>query len=337
MTALSVIRSAMIPSTGPIEDFDLVRLDGRPLLVCVNPVNDVFLWDPSEDRWSRHRLDMPFPKDSGIDAIEVLAIGAVVHNGRIVVGGGADHQPFAQWDLESGAVRAFVDESHAGLGKSLGMELDGRPMLVGGDSSTSPRVRVYDVERRELYAELCDHHFDGLGGLTSGMLKDRPVLVSGSWDGSAAIWDLREKRSLVGFSRYAGGLQGVGLVSVGGRSHVVAAGRDEVVLGDPETGEWGEPLTWPDDIAELIAKDEFDDFITCMDAGLVHGRPLAVTGTGEGRLYVWDLEDGVVLGEPLAEHDGEVSAVRLTELGDRPAVITAGRDGRLLMWSLDSV
>ncbi|MEU0572341.1 WD40 repeat domain-containing protein [Nonomuraea sp. NPDC005983] len=280
MTAFSVIRSAVIPSAGPIQDFDIVRLDGRPLLVCVDTVNGVFLWDPSEDRWSRHQLDMPFHKDSDLRFTEVLAIGAVVHNGRIVIGGGATHQPFAQWDLGSGAVRVFADESHAGLGKSLGMELDGRPMLVGGDSSTCPRVRVYDVERRELHAELCEHHFDGLGGLTSGMLKDRPVLVSGSWDGSAVVWDLRERRSLVKFGRYVGGLQGVGLVPVGGRPHVVAASRAEVVLGDPETGEWGEPL---------------------------------------------------------AGHDGEVSAVRLTELDGRTAVITAGRDGRLLMRSLDSV
>ncbi|MFD1540978.1 WD40 repeat domain-containing protein [Nonomuraea guangzhouensis] len=337
MTPFSVIRSAMIPSAGPIEDFDIVRLDGRSFLVCVDTANGVFLWDPSEDRWSKHRLDMPFHEDSGIDGIEVLAIGAVVHDGRIVVGGGADHQPFAQWDLESGAVRVFVDESQAGLGQSLGMELDGRPMLVGGDSSTSPRVRVWDVERRELHAELCEHHFDGLGALTSGMLKDRPVLVSGSWDGSAVVWDLRERRSLVEFGRYVGGLQGIGLVLVGGRPRVVAASRDDVVLGDPETGEWGEPLAWPDDIAELIEEDEFDDFITCMDAGLVDGRPVAVTGTGEGRLYVWDLEDGSVLGEPLAGHNGDVSAVRLTELDGRTAVITAGRDGRLLMWSLDSV
>ncbi|GAA3554431.1 hypothetical protein GCM10022419_038540 [Nonomuraea rosea] len=325
----------MIPSAGPIEDFDIVRLDGRPLLVCVDNVSSVFLWDPSEDRWSKHRLDMPFHKDSDLRFTEVLAIGAVVHNGRIVIGGGASHQPFAQWDLESGAVRVFADESHAGLGKSLGMELDGRPMLVGGDSSTSPRVRVYDVERRELHAELCEHHFDGLGGLTSGMLKDQPVLVSGSWDGSAVVWDPLEGRSLVEFGCYVGGLQGIGLVPVDGQPRVVAASRDEVVLGDPETGEWGEPLAWPDDITELIEEDEFDDFITCMDAGLVDGRPVAVTGTGKGRLYVWDLEKGSVLGEPLAGHDDEVSAVRLTELDGRTAVITAGRDGRLLMWSHD--
>src|SRR5262245_26401518 len=125
MTSFSVIRSSAIPSDSPIEDFDVVQVDGHPLVVCVDFGSRVFTWNPLENLWNGHPLDTPYRPEDGLDVIEMTAIGAVVLDGRIVVGGGADHQPFAQWDLETGAVEISADTTHAALGRVIGIEMDG--------------------------------------------------------------------------------------------------------------------------------------------------------------------------------------------------------------------
>ncbi|MEV5898124.1 WD40 repeat domain-containing protein [Nonomuraea fuscirosea] len=334
MASFSLIRSSVNPWERSIWDFDVVQAGGRPLVVCASCSDPVFTWDPLEDRWDSFRLDMPFQPEDRHDFIDVYAIGAVVLDGRIAVGGGSDHQPFAQWDLETGAVEISADTTHAALGKAIGIEMDGRPMLVGADQSTSPRVRVYDVQRREMYAELLGAHFDGIGALASGTLGERPVLLSSSWDGSVEVWDLREKRSLVQSAKTGPSLMGATLVPVNGRPRIVGAENDAVWLVDPETGEGDEALPWPAGITEQIEEGEFEDEFTCIDAGLVGGRPVAVTGSEEGRVCAWDLEEGRTIGEPLIEHDGKVSAVRLTDLGGRTVAITAGRDGQVNLWDL---
>lgn len=335
MTFCSVIRSSVSPGEDPIEDFDVVQVNGRPLLVCAtSPSNQVVTWDPHEDRWDEHRLDLPFQAEDRFGFIEVLTVGAVVLDGRIVVGAGGGHQPFAQWDLRTGAVEISADSKHAALGRVLGFEMDGRPMLVGADQSTGPRIRVWDVSRRELYAELRGDHFDGTSGLAVGTLGDRPVLLSSSWDGSVEVWDLRERRGLAQCAKSGPSLMGVTLVPVDGRPRIVGAEDQAVMLVDPATGEWGEPLAWPAEIAEQIEEEEFADPFTCIDAGLVDERPVAVTGSQEGRVCVWDLREGRMIGEPLVEHEDEVSAVRLSELDGRAVAITAGRDGRVFVWDL---
>ncbi|MFC4008421.1 WD40 repeat domain-containing protein [Nonomuraea purpurea] len=334
MASFSVSRSSTNPWERSIWDFDIVQVGGRPLIVCVDSSDSVYTWDPLEDRWDSYQMDMPFRPEDRYDFIDVYAVGAAVLDGRIVVGGGSDHQPFAQWDLETGAVEISADTTHAALNMVIGIEMDGRPMLVGADQSTNPRVRVYDVERREMYAELLGAHSDGIGGLASGTLGERPVLLSSSWDGSLEVWDLREKRSLVQSAKTGPSLMGATLVPVNGRPRIVGAEGHAVWLVDPETGEEDEALAWPAEITERIEEGEFEDDFTCIDAGLVGGRPLAVTGSEEGRVCAWDLEEGRIIGEPLIEHEGEVSAVRLTDLDGRTVAITAGRDGQLSLWDL---
>ncbi|MBN6056884.1 hypothetical protein JYK22_33465, partial [Nonomuraea sp. RK-328] len=341
--------SSRIISGRPIQDFDIVVVDGRPLVVCSDfRGQNAFTWDPAGDRWAEHPLDKPAGPD-GDELDCLLEIGAVVLDGRIVVGGGGYRQPFAQWDLETGAVRTYLRDDQGGLAKTITTELAGRHLFVCGDSSVPARVRLWDAAQRdslteyqeedETWAEV-DHlaepvdlnkggdsgHFDSIGGLASGTLEGRPVVISGGVDGRVMVWDLEGAELLVRFEPAPVSVMGVGPATVDGRARVVAAGGASVLLGDPGTGTWEERIDLP---------EGDDEGIGCMDVGVVDGGPVAVTGAEDGTVRVWDLRGRRLLGEPLTGNDREVFAVRVTELDGRTVAVTAGRDGRMRVWDLD--
>ncbi|GAA4624856.1 hypothetical protein GCM10023196_026720 [Actinoallomurus vinaceus] len=339
METPALLLSSRIVSDTPIQDFDIVVVDGRPLVVCADFHGEkVFTWDPADDRWVEHPLDNPFGPDE-MEGDCLLEIGAVVLDGRIVVGGGGYRQPFAQWDLETGAVRTYIRDEHGGLAKTSTMALDGRSLFVCGDSSVPARVRLWDASQRDslIEDEEIDHladpielygHFDSIGGLGSGTLGGRSVVISGGVDGRVMVWDIHDKDPVVQFERAPFAVMGVGLATVDGRSRVVAAGGESVMLGDPGTGAWDEPIGVSGD------EDQDDEGIECMDVGVVDGRPIAVTGAKDGTVCVWDLAGRRLLGEPFTEHEREVFAVRITALGGRTVALTAGRDRRMRVWSL---
>ncbi|GAB3981733.1 hypothetical protein GCM10029978_083480 [Actinoallomurus acanthiterrae] len=341
MKIRSLLRSSRIISDAPIQDFDLVVVDGRPRVVCADfRGQKAFTWDPADDHWAEHPLDNPFgPDEDEMEGDGLLEIGAVVHDGRIVVGGGGYRQPFAQWDLETGAVRTYIRDEHGGLAKTSTMEVDGRSLFICGDSSVPARVRLWDASQRDslLEDEEIDHvadpielygHFDSIGGLGSGTLWGRPVVISGGVDGRVMVWGIHDKDPVVEFEGAPIAVRGVGLATVDGRPCVVAAGGESVMLGDPGTGTWDEPIDMSD------GDDQDDEGIDCMDVGVVGGRPIAVTGAMDGTVCVWDLADRRLLGEPLTEHEREVFAVRITEISGRTVALTAGRDRRMRVWSL---
>lgn len=209
MKSSSLLRSSRIISDSPIQDFDIVAMDGRPLVVCADSRGQqAFTWKPAEDRWTAHPLENPYgPVEDEMTGECLLEIGAAVVDGRIVVGGGGYEQSFAQWDLETGAVRTYIRDEHGGLAKVRTVELGGRPWFLCGDSSVPAKVRLWDASQRDLLIEdeeaknegydyeeyvqidnvadpLERHgHFDSIGALASGTFQGLEVVVSGGVDG----------------------------------------------------------------------------------------------------------------------------------------------------------
>lgn len=125
------------PSGSHMYDFDLVTLDGQ-LLVVGTPDRDCLActWDPGADRWMTYELDAP---DEDYRYTELTSLCAAVVDGRIVIGGGGDHQGFAMWDLTTGRVRLSAQEGGTASavradfggtrGSLWGFELHGRGTL----------------------------------------------------------------------------------------------------------------------------------------------------------------------------------------------------------------
>lgn len=341
MTAL--VLSSQIPS-GVIDDFDLVTVDGR-LLLCAGDGSGGCTWEPAEDRWTEYRLDLPYrPADFHTMAgrlpteddhgYRVYSVCAAVVDGRIVVGGGNYEEPFAQWDLASGAVRAHARPADGGTGKTTTVWLNGRPFFI----SCGAYTYLWDVERTDTEPVQLHGDRDTVVGIAAGTLNGRPVVVFGDF-GGLVVWDVGT-RSVFREFLCPVPVADVGLAMLDGRTRVVVASGNRVILGDLDTGawEWEGPID-EDSIEfdeENEEKEEKKDAISCMDVGVVAGRPVAVTGSKDGRVCVWSLEERRLVQGPFTPgHDGEVNAVRIADLDGRTVAVTSGQDYRVLVWDLE--
>ena len=66
----------------------------------------------------------------------------------------------------------------------------------------------------------------------------------------------------------------------------------------------------------------------------LNGRPVAISGSGDETVRVWDLATGTPIGRPLTGHSGPVNAVAATELNGRPVAISGSDDKTVRVWDL---
>jgi WD40 repeat protein len=67
---------------------------------------------------------------------------------------------------------------------------------------------------------------------------------------------------------------------------------------------------------------------------VLDGRPVAVTGSDDDTVRVWDLTTGQQLGQPLTGHTDSVWAVTTAVLDDRPVVVSGSDDNTVRVWDL---
>ena len=79
-----------------------------------------------------------------------------------------------------------------------------------------------------------------------------------------------------------------------------------------------------------------DGGVSAVAVGERHGRPVIVSGGGDGTVRVWDLDSGEPVLGPLTGHDGGVTAVAVGERQGRPVIVSGGGDGTVRVWDLDS-
>ncbi|WP_329235513.1 hypothetical protein OG417_29840 [Actinoallomurus sp. NBC_01490] len=348
MSGLQAVLTSRAPSGLQIVDFDLVDRDGHVLVIGTDRYQ-AFSWDPMTDQWTEHRLDVPSREFA---QVELLRICAAAVDGRIVIGGGGDHQDFAQWDLETGAVLQGADGGSPSSARTA--TLGGRTLFVIG--YTGPAVEVqspakhHDPDDDLLDSEEPEEDEDddiyfltteleSGESVAAGTLWGRPVIAASGEDGGVIVWDIDEDCPVAELDEPDGiddeTLGHFALAALEDRGFLAAAwGRVLAVcdVSDADASVWAEPIIVP------------GGEIECLDAGVVGGRVVAATGGEDGTLCLWDLADRRLLAEPNTAHvrgkrdaPSEVFAVRFAELNDRPAAITAGRDGTVRVWDLPEI
>ena len=71
--------------------------------------------------------------------------------------------------------------------------------------------------------------------------------------------------------------------------------------------------------------------------GELDGRPIAVSGTEDGTVRVWDLQTGAPQRELLTgDGDWAVMAVAVGELDGRPIAVSGTEDGTVRVWNLQT-
>lgn len=327
---------------GCLTDFDLVTTSTGPRLVGTHP-DGVCTWDPLRDRWVVHRLDSPWRPGDGPDSPAApTALGAVVVDGQMVVGGGAKDQQFAQWDLDSGAVHVFADRNNFCVDTVGALELPGRSLFLV--SPEAEAVAVWDAADSGTGNPIGELNARYDRTAATGVLDQRPVLVAHDEDGGPIrAWDLDERAPFAEFDTEIETEEGeemlgtFALANVGGRPCLVAAGGSgSLVLGDIDRGEWGQPFA---------GNQPHDETDIMMAVGTADGLQIAVTGTDDpypdpdftSTIRAWDLERGQTLGRPVAAHERGMIGVQLTELDGRSVAVSVGRsDATVRVWALDS-
>ena len=79
-----------------------------------------------------------------------------------------------------------------------------------------------------------------------------------------------------------------------------------------------------------------DGWVRAVAAGILPDRtPIVISGGSDGTVRVWQLADGVPVGQPLAGHGSAVNAVAFGRLPDgTPVIVSGGDDGTVRVWRL---
>ena len=76
--------------------------------------------------------------------------------------------------------------------------------------------------------------------------------------------------------------------------------------------------------------------VYAVTATQLDGRPMAVSGSGDGTVRVSDLATGQPIGTPFTGHTGPVHAVATAQLDGRPVVISGSSDKTVRVWDLEA-
>ena len=254
-----------------------------------------------------------------------------------------------EWDANSGRqLRHLGDHADAVYRVEYGPE--GRYAASVG---TDEVVRVWDLD-----AGMQLHALEGHTGTVSDVAftPDGNRLVSGSWDRSLRVWEVATGALL---HRFDVGSQAVGGLSVSpdGRTALAGGGFGVVSHVDLETGENLATLEGhTGTVFETVFAADGKTALSTADT-LIHwdlerevalrsielaeigysvdistdGR-LALTGTGDGRVTVWDLASGLAL-RHLDGHAEGVDAVAFSP--DGRFAVSGSRDDSAIVWRID--
>ncbi|MGW2213503.1 caspase family protein [Nonomuraea sp. NPDC001684] len=76
------------------------------------------------------------------------------------------------------------------------------------------------------------------------------------------------------------------------------------------------------------------EWVYAVACTVLDGRPVAVTGSADETVRIWDLATGRPVGDPLTGHTHSVMAVACTVLGGRPVAVTGSTDKTVRVWDL---
>ena len=310
------------------------ELNGRQVVVSASDDATVRVWDlatgvPMGEAFTGH-----------VGRVYGVAVGQL--EGRPVAVSGAADKTVRVWDLATGAPVGEPFAGHTDEVNAVAIgELNGRQVVVS--ASDDATVRVFDLATGAPVGEPFRGHAGRVFFVAPAVLDGREVVISGGRDRTVRVWDIATGAP-VGepFRGHTDEVNAVAIAELNGRQVVVSAGFDATVrTWDLRTGAaLSEPAADDKDEVGAPGGGELEPFaghtdeVNAVAIGTLPDRPVAVSGSADRTLRVWDLTTGTPVGEPLAGHTDEVNAVAIGTLPDRPVAVSGSADRTLRVWDL---
>ena len=294
--------------------------DGRPVVIAGSSDGTIWSWSLGDGN------------SDGELTGQVVARRAVVGYasvaGKPVVVSGSQAGAVQLWEPGAPAPRN-MPTAHAGQVNGVACtEVSGEPVVVTVSADSTARAwNIADDTERGLLE--CGGPVFAVACTT---VAGRPVAVLGT-DASAGrsalhVWDLTDGTVRDVPTENTRRVYTVACTDVNGRP-VACTGAGQA--GDDTVRVWDlTPAQAPALLATLPGHTKTVNAVACVS---VAGRALAVSGSADGDLRVWDLADAI-LGSSGAGHASEVTAVASCLTTGGPVMVSGAADGSLRSWDL---
>ncbi|MFF0015154.1 caspase family protein [Streptomyces sp. NPDC005374] len=195
-----------------------------------------------------------------------------------------------------------------------------RPVAVSL-SKFNQRVKVWDLETgRLMHSSTQLVHFP-FGIVACTVVNDRPIAIANSEQNTLLVWDLITGKELYKpLETDTGQIIRLSCVDLDGRPIAVTSSFDDTLcVWDLATGRplgVGLPTGWG------------PTAFTVLD-----GRVVAVSSDGN-TMHVLDIRTGQSVGDPMAGHTHDVSALVCAQLDGRPVAVAGAHDNTVRIWDL---
>ena len=316
-------RDPDIPSDHLFQELK-ISPDGRYVLTgsqqritAANPI--VTLWDYETRTPIRHLG----PIDSPIDSISFTPDSkqsVITH----------DDGTISIWDLETGQLRRSF-ASHAGYAFDVDVSSDGKFALSAGNDA---EVIYQDLTSGEIISHLIGH-FEGRGVLDVTFLPGDQQAISGGWEGTLIVWDLKtgqQVQRLTGLTSKVGG-------------HLYTAGHDDpVVNAVVATKDGRHALSAANDrsliLWDLITGESLQRFTghtqPVNSVALTPDETRALSVAADDAMILWDLSTGKAIRQfPLGQFDDAEFVPALDNHPSGQVALTTDADGSIIKWQLE--
>jgi WD40 repeat protein len=168
-------------------------------------------------------------------------------------------------------------------------------------------------------------HHDTVMALSAAGEPGSGMVLSGSADHSARLWDLRKGSLRALLTCHTAGVLAVALGTNAGCTLAATAGADlKVIVWDTENGSARHVHTLASGSARSLV------------FGRVEGREMLIAGCEDNRVHVWDANDGTPRAT-LCGHTSPVGAVAVSAMADGIQCVSGSDDGTIRLWDLYSV
>lgn len=231
---------------------------------------------------------------------------AISHDGGHIVAG-RDDGNLEIWNLNRGILERTIN-AHDRSVQDVAISPSGHSIF---SASSDGLIKQWHFETGILLATLRGH----TNGVNSIKVTSSSLLISGSWDNTAIIWDLANDEA----RRLTGHLSGIRGVAIAPNERFMATGSNDrtVRLWELPSG---------NEICELASGQNYK----VTSVAIMPDNRRVVSGSEDGKIRVWDVEKQQLL----LTLEGHTSAIYDLKAIDNDRIITASEDQTLRVWSL---